>query len=79
MMTPVNIRQQLHQQIDHLPDDVVVQIADFTLFVMARRQIAPTYAEWDHNQWQNFTLEQFFRENDEVGYSLEEAQEVYHP
>ena len=32
-------RDLLHQQIDSLPDDIVEEIADFTLFVMARRQI----------------------------------------
>ncbi|MCI0398556.1 MAG: hypothetical protein L0332_09250 [Chloroflexi bacterium] len=78
-MTTANIREQLHKQIDNLPDDVVEQIVDFTLFVMARRQIAPTYAEWNNNQWRDFTLEQFFREEDEVGYSLDDAQEIYHP
>lgn len=79
MMATKNIREQLHQQIDRLPDEVVEQIADFTLFVMARRQIRPTYADWDYNQWQVFTLEHFFREADDVEYSLEDAQEIYHP
>jgi hypothetical protein len=49
-----------------LPDDVVAQIADFTLFVMARKQIAANYAEWSHGQWEYFGLEQLFREDDEV-------------
>lgn len=78
-MATKNIREQLYQQIDRLPDEVVEQIADFTLFVMARRQISPSYAEWGHNQWQAFTLEQFFQEDDEVEYTLEDAQEIYHP
>lgn len=78
MATP-NIRDQLHKHIDNLPDDVVEQIADFTLFVMARRHLAPIYADWNRNQWQTFTLEQFFREDDEVQYSLADAQEIYHP
>lgn len=78
-MTTPNIREQLHKHIDNLPDDVVEQIADFTLFVMSRRYIAPMYADWQHEQWQAFTLEQFFREDDEVEYSLQDAQEIYHP
>ncbi len=75
----VTIREQLYQQIDNLPDDVVEQIADFALFVMARRQITPSYANWGSNQWQDFALGQLFREDDEVEYSLEDAQEIYNP
>ena len=77
-MTIGTIREQLYRQIESLPDDVVEQIADFTLFVMARRKIAPSYVDWDSHQWQDFALEQLFREDDEVEYSLEDAQEVYH-
>ena len=78
-MTRMTIREKLRKQIDNLPDDVVEQIADFTLFVMARRKITPTYDDWDDSQRQDFTLEQFFREDDEVGYSLDDAEEIYHP
>jgi hypothetical protein len=78
-MTIAITREQLHKQIDALPDDVVEQIADFTLFLMTRRQIKPAYAEWDKNQWQTFALEHFFRETDDVTYSLDDAQEIYHP
>ncbi len=78
-MTTVVFREQLWKQIDTLPDDIVQQIADFTFFVMARRGITPLYADWDSSQWQDFSLEQFFREDDEVEYSLEDAQEIYHP
>jgi len=78
-MTTLTIREQLYKQIDNLPDDVVEQIADFTLFVMARRRITPGYVDWDSNQWQDFALGQLYREDDEVEYSLEDAQEIYHP
>lgn len=78
-MTTVTIREQLYKQIDNLPDDVVEQIADFALFVMARRQITPSYANWSSNQWQDFALGQLFREDDEIEYSLEDAQEIYKP
>ena len=78
-MTTATFREQLHKQIDKLPDDLVQQIADFTLFVMARRQIAPNYVEWSSKEWQEFALEQFFYEDDEVEYTLEDAQEIYRP
>ena len=77
-MTTTPFREQLHKQIDQLPDDLVQQIADFTLFVMARRKIAPSYTEWGNKQWQEFVLEQLFKEDDEVEYTLKDAQEIYH-
>ena len=73
------IREQLHKQIDNLPDEIVEQIVGFTLFVMARRKIKPLYDEWSRSQWQDFALSQFFREEDEVEYTLNEAKEVYRP
>ena len=76
-MDTLQIRKQLHQRIDNLPDDVVAQVADFTLFIMAKNQIAPLYEEWENNQWQNFALEQFFREEDDVEYFISDAKEVY--
>jgi len=78
-MTTTTLREQLNRQIDSLPDDLVEQIADFALFVMARRQITPLYEDWGNDQWQRFALDQFFREEDEVVYSLADAQEVYQP
>jgi len=73
------LREHLHQQIDRLPDDILQTIADFMFFVMARRQIPPVYTEWGNKHWQNFSLEHFFREEDEVEYSLSESKEVVHP
>jgi hypothetical protein len=78
-MTSGNYREQLHKLIDILPDDVVEEIADFTLFVMARRQIKPEYEDWNNKQWQDFALGQFFREDDEVEYTLNDAKEIYRP
>ena len=78
-MSTTTFRKQLQKQIDTLPDEIVQQIADFTLFMMAKRDITPLYADWSHGQWQDFSLEQFFREDDEVEYSLDDAQEIYHP
>lgn len=74
-MTPQDIRAQLHSQIDNLPDDIVEQIADFTLFLVARRRVAPSYTDWDASQWQNLALEQLFSEDDEVQYSCENISE----
>ena len=62
-----------------LPDDLVAQVADFTLFLLAKHKTALHYEEWDEYQWQNFSLEQFFREEDDVTYSLADAEEVYRP
>ncbi len=73
------IREQLHQQIDNLPDEVVQIVADFALFVMARRQIAPTFMDWSNDEWQTFALDQFLRDDDTVEYTLSDAQEIYHP
>ena len=53
------------------------QIADFALFIMAKRQITPEYEDWDGSQWQDFALGQLFREEDEVEYSLQDAAEIY--
>lgn len=78
-MTTINLREQLHKQIDRLPDEIVEQIADFTSFLMARRKISQGYSDWNRSQWQEFTMEQFFREEDEVTYSLKDAREIYHP
>jgi hypothetical protein len=72
-------RDQLHKQIDILPDDLVEQIADFALFLLAKRKAAPSYEDWDEQQWQNFSLEQFFREDDDVTYTIADAKEVYRP
>ncbi len=77
MMTAMMTREQLHKQIDSLPDDVVQQVADFALFVMARRGIVPVLMDWNDSQWQDFVLGQFFRDEDEIEYSLKDAQ-VYH-
>ena len=78
-MTRTAVREKLRKQIESLPDDVVEQIADFTLFIMAKRQISPDYEDWESSQWQDIALRQLFRDNDEVEYSLEDAQEIYRP
>ena len=70
-------REQLHQQIDQLPDRVVDQIANFIQLVATKQNNIPEYANWKNKDWQEFSLQQFFRDEDEVEYTLEDAQEVY--
>ncbi len=78
-MATASLREQLYQQLDHLPDDLIAEIADFTAFVLACRRKAIDYTDWDQTQWRAFVLEQFLRESDEdVEYTLEDAKEVYH-
>lgn len=77
-MTISAIREQLHQQIDTLPDEIVQVVADFAMFVAVRRQSLPVYTDWDETQWQDFALTQLFSEDDEIEYTLQDAQEIYH-
>ncbi len=72
-------REQLHRQIEVLPDEIVNEIADFTLYIMVRRKITPMYEDWNPQQWQDFVLGQFFQETDDVEYTLDDAREVYNP
>jgi len=39
------IRDRLHKQIDRLPDELVEQVANFALFLMAKQKVAPLKAE----------------------------------
>ena len=75
----ITIRQQLHQQIDSLPDHIVEKIADFTLFILSQQEKDVEYTDWEDKDWKNFALGQFFRDEDEISYSLEDAQEIYQP
>ena len=78
-MAATTVRDRLHQQIDILPDDVVQQVADFMFFVVSRRQTGDEVYDWNEDDWRTFALEQFFREEDKVTYSLKDAKEIYHP
>jgi len=70
-------REQLHKQIDQLPDRVVEQIANFIRLVATEQNNFSEYTNWKSKEWQEFSLQQFFRDEDEVEYTLEDAQEVY--
>ena len=76
-MTTTTLREQLCQQLDALPDDALVEIADFAAFVLARRRSTALYADWSEREWQKFALGQFLRESDDVEYTLADAEEVY--
>jgi hypothetical protein len=72
-------REQLHQQIDQLPDHIVEQIANFTKLILTQPNNIPEYKNWQKEDWKKFSLEQFFREEDEIEYSLEDVEEIYRP
>jgi hypothetical protein len=71
------IRQELHQQIDRLPDDIVEKIANFTRLISPEPNNISEHTNWQDEDWQKFSLEQFFKEEDEIEYSLADAQEIY--
>ena len=74
----VSLRELLQHQVATAPDDLLPEIADFIAFVVTRRQGA-TYVDWTAPEWRDFTLTQFMRETeDDVEYSLEDAQEIFH-
>ncbi len=73
----VTTRENLHKQIDQLPDGIIEQIATFIQLVAIEQNNIPKYAHWKTKDWQEFSLQQFFRDEDEVEYKLEDAQEVY--
>jgi hypothetical protein len=72
-------RDQLHQQIDQLPDRIVEPIVNFTSSMITQQNNIPEYSNWEDKDWQEFSLQIFLREEDEIEYSLEDAQEIYTP
>lgn len=64
----------MQRQIEFLPDDILREIADFTAFVLARRERAGLLRDWEEGEWQDFALQSLFREPDEVTYTLGNAQ-----
>jgi hypothetical protein len=77
-MSTTSLREQLQKQLDLLPDDILNEIADFTAFILARRQATGVYREWTDAQWHEFTLGQLVRETGEdVEYTLDDAEEVF--
>jgi hypothetical protein len=37
------------------------------------------YSNWEDKDWQKFSLQNFFCEENEIEYCLEDAQEIYKP
>lgn len=73
-------REQLHQQIDRLPDDIIEQIANLILSITTQQKISVSeYTDRESSQWQEFSLTQLFCKDDEIEYSLEDAEEIYQP
>jgi len=68
-------REQLHRQIDQLPDRTLEQIARFIQSVETEHPDFPEYANWK-GKLRSFSIQQFSRDQDEVEYSIEDAQEV---
>ena len=75
----VTSREQLHQQIDQFSDHIVEQIANFTSSIITQQNNIPEYSNWEDKDWQEFSLQIFFNDDDEIEYSLEDAQEIYTP
>ena len=75
-MKTQQLRKQIQQQIETLPDDVLREVADFMAFVLARRRLEEVIDDWDDESWQKMAMEQFFRE-ESAEYSLDDAVEVY--
>jgi len=75
----VTSREQLHQQIDQLPDRIVEQIANFISSIITQQNNIPEYSNWKHKDGQKVSLQEFFCEDDEIEYSLEDSQEIYKP
>ena len=72
------IREELHQQIDQLPDHIVEKIANFTRLISTELNNISEYTNWQDEDWQKLSLEQFFKDSDdEIEYSLTDAQEIY--
>ncbi|NCR80385.1 MAG: hypothetical protein GPI90_10070, partial [Microcystis aeruginosa K13-05] len=52
-------------------------IANFTRLISPEPNNISEYTNWQDEDWQKFSLEQFFKEEDEIEYSLADAQEIY--
>jgi len=77
-MSTSALRQQLHEQVDNLPDDVLRAVADFARFVLARQENRNLYADWNDASWREFSLQHFFRDGaGEYDYSLADAEEIF--
>ena len=71
------LRTLLHKQVDKASESILKQMQ---VFLQTAYQV-PSEREtsvWSNARWQEFALQQFFRDlEDEPTYTLEDAQEVY--
>ena len=44
--------------------------------ILTAKQEILEYSDWESNHWQELSLAQFFSEDDEVAYCLEDAREI---
>ncbi len=75
LMTISRLRKQVQQQIESLPEDVLQEVADFMTFLLDRRRHEGEMTSWDEDAWQQMALEQLFREEEDVEYTIEDAVE----
>lgn len=61
-MTSQPLRDRLHRDIDALPVSILVEVADFTAYLMAKREAAAEVGDWTEDAWHTFAIEQFFRD-----------------
>jgi hypothetical protein len=77
------LNQDFKEFIQFLNDNyvqLVKQIASLILSIATKQKIGVSeYTDWQSTQWQDFVLTQFFGEDDEIEYSLEDAEEIYQP
>ena len=64
-MTEQTLKEELKEQIDKLPDDIVREIADYIYALMLKHNIPLPYSDWEEGEWQEFSIRQFFRDDDE--------------
>jgi len=55
----VTSREQLHQQIDQLPDHIVEPIVNFASSMITKKNNIPEYSNWEDKDWQEFSLQIF--------------------
>ena len=63
----------------NLPEDTIVQVDVTPLETAPVPDMKAITEDWEQAEWQDFALEQFFCEEDEIEYTIKDAKEVYRP
>ena len=72
------LRALLHKQVDEAPEPILNQMSRFLSELLHKTPNEGGASAWSNTNWQEFALQQFFRDlEDEPIYTLEDAQEVY--